>query len=149
MSTMNTMKTSHPTHASATAPRMPYGIEISRVLLAAFTLSVVHTCYAWFSGLQDDRFTVTTPVAWVFYAVGFASAFLARREARWAQWTMLAYLAVLLYVSVFYYPTTFVTKQQTTFGWFENDVYTGLLMIAFYLVVMRLRRVALVARPRD
>ncbi len=85
----------------------------------------------------------------MFYAVGFASAFLARRDARWAQWTMLAYLAVLLYVSVFFYPTTFVAKQQTTFGWFENDVYTGLLMIAFYLVVMRLRSIALVARPRD
>ena len=56
---------------------------------------------------------------------------------------------MLLYVSVFYYPTTFEPRQQTTFGWFENDVYTGLLMIAFYLVVMRLRRITLVPRPRD
>jgi surface polysaccharide O-acyltransferase-like enzyme len=146
--TTTTYATGHPTRTRA-GSRMSYGTEISRFLVAAFTLSVVHTCYAWFSGLQDDRFTINTPVAWVFYAVGFASAFLARRDARWAQWTMLAYLAVLLYVSVFFYPTTFVAKQQTTFGWFENDVYTGLLMIAFYLVVLRLRGIALVARPRD
>ena len=145
---MSFMTTNRPARTSSAAP-LSYGVEISRFLVAAFTLSVVHTCYAWSSGLQDDRFTVTTPVAWVFYAVGFASAFLARRDARWAQLTMLVYLAVLLYVSVFYYPTTFVAKQQTTFGWFENDVYTGLLMIAFYLVVMRLRSIALVARPRD
>jgi hypothetical protein len=145
---MSFMTTKDRARTSA-ASRMPYGTEISRFLLAAFTLSVVHTCYAWFSDLQDDRFTVTTPVAWVFYAVGFAAAVLARRDARWAQWVLAGYLAVLLYVSVFYYPTTFEPRQQTTFGWFENDVYTGLLMIAFYLVVMRLRSIALVPRPRD
>jgi uncharacterized membrane protein YbhN (UPF0104 family) len=49
------------------------------------------------------------------------------------------YLGLLLVVAVFYYPTTFVPRQQTTFGWFENDVYTGLLMVALYLGVGRLR----------
>ena len=45
---------------------------------------------------------------------------------------------------MFYYPTTFVERQQTTFGWFENDVYTALLVLAFYLLgVQRLRRVTL------
>ena len=145
---MSFMTRNHPLRTSA-EPRMSYGTEISRFLLAAFTLSVVHTCYAWLSNLQDDRFTVTTPVAWVFYAVGFAAAVLARRDARWVQWVLAGYLAVLLYVSVFYYPTTFEPRQQTTFGWFENDVYTGLLMIAFYLAVMRLRGIALVSRSRD
>ena len=33
---------------------------------------------------------------------------------------------VLLVVAVFWYPTTFVPRQQTVFGGFENDVYTGL-----------------------
>ncbi|MBV9830935.1 MAG: hypothetical protein JOZ82_05010 [Marmoricola sp.] len=86
---------------------------------------------------------MTTPVAWAFYAVGFASALLARRESRGAQLVLVGYLAVLLAVSVFFYPTTFVPRQQTVFGWFENDVYTGLLMIAFALAVLRLRRVLL------
>ena len=144
---MSSMTRNHPSTTS-TPSRITYSTEISRFLVAAFTLSVVHTCYAWLSGLQDDRFTVTTPVAWVFYAVGFAAAVLARREAPWAQWVLAGYLLVLLYVSVFYYPTTFEPRQQTTFGWFENDVYTGLLMIAAYLAVMRLRGIAVVSRPR-
>ena len=29
------------------------------------------------------------------------------------------------------------------FGWFENDVYVGLLVVATYLGVLRLRRVTL------
>ena len=43
-----------------------------------------------------------------------------------------------LAVAVFWYPTTFVPRQQTVFGWFENDVYTGLLMIAWTLGALRL-----------
>ena len=120
-----------------------YGSVIAAVLVAAFTLSVVHTAYGYVTGIGDPSFTVTTPVAWAFYAVGFASALLARRESRGAQLVLVGYLAVLLAVSVFFYPTTFVPRQQTVFGWFENDVYTGLLMIAFALAVLRLRRVLL------
>lgn len=43
-------------------------------------------------------------------------------------------------------PPTFVPSQQTAFGWFENDVYTGLLMIALYVVVHRLRGVGITER---
>lgn len=117
-----------------------YGASTSWVLVAAFVLSMTHTVYSWLAGIGDPRFTVTTPIAYVFYAVGLGAAALARKETRWAEITLAAYLAILLYVSVFYYPTTFVPRQQTVFGWFENDVYTGLLMIAFYLTVQRLRR---------
>ncbi|MFI7585481.1 hypothetical protein ACIB24_00225 [Spongisporangium articulatum] len=123
---------------SSSVIRSPFGVQISWVLTAAFTLSVVHTVYSYLVGIEDPRFTVTTPVAYVFYAVGFASAWLARRPEGWARWTLLGYLAVLLVVSVFFYPTTFRVDQQTTFGWFENDVYTGLLMIATYLAVLGL-----------
>jgi hypothetical protein len=137
MTTMTGMK---PTTSTR---RTTYGHQMSLVLVVAFALSATHTFYSWATGIQDPSFTVTTPVAWVFYAIGFAAAVICRREQRWAQWLVAAYLAVLLYVAVFYYPTTFVTKQQTTFGWFENDVYTGLLMIAFYLGIQRLRRVTL------
>ena len=132
---------------AVTSRTTSYGRQISFVLVAAFALSVTHTVYSRIAGIGDPRFTVDTPVAWVFYAVGFAAAFFARRSQRWAQWTLLAYLTVLLYVSVFYYPTTFVPRQQTTFGWFENDVYTGLLMIAFALAVYRVRGTTL--KPTD
>jgi hypothetical protein len=134
------MTTLRPTISGRTAS---YGRHMSHVLVAAFTLSAAHTVYAWVGGIEDPTFTVTTPLAWAFYALGFGMAVVARRAGRAAQLTVLAYLAVLLCVSVFYYPTTFGPRQQTTFGWFENDVYVGLLVTATYLGVQRLRRVTL------
>ena len=120
-----------------------YGRHMSGVLVAAFTLSVVHTIYAWVAGIEDPTFTVDTPLAWGFYAVAFGMAALARRNERWAQLTVLAYLATVLGIAFFYYPTVFGVEQQTVFGWFENDVYIGLLVTATYLGVLRLRRTTL------
>ena len=111
------------------------GRQVCWVLVAAFALSVTHTVYAWRQGLADPGFTVTTPTTYAFYALGFGAAALARRPDRGAQSTLLAYLAVVLGISVFYYPTTFTPRQQTTFAWFENDVYVGLLCVATYLTV--------------
>ena len=126
----------------------PYGTHMTTVLVVAFALSATHTLSSYVVGIGDPGFTVTTPAAWVFYAVGFASAALARRESRWAQVVLLAYLTILLLVAVFWYPTTFMPRQQTSFGWFENDVYTGLLMIAAYLGVQRLRGISLLPASR-
>jgi hypothetical protein len=123
-----------------------YGTVVSVVLIAAFSLSVVHTVYAWASGLEDPDFTVTTPLAWGFYTVAFAMALLARRDGPWVDWTVGAYLVVLLGIAILYYPVTFTAEQQTVFGWFENDVYVGLLLTAFVLQVLRLRGVCLVKR---
>ena len=120
-----------------------YGRQMSGVLVAAFTLSVVHTIYAWVEGIEDPTFTVDTPLAWGFYAVAFGMAALARRTDRWAQLAVLAYLATVLGIAFFYYPTVFGPAQQTVFGWFENDVYVGLLVTATYLGVQRLRRTTL------
>ena len=72
-------------------------------------------------------------------------AAVARRTERWAQLTVLAFLATVLVIALFYYPTTFGVEKQTVFGWFENDVYVGLLVTATYLGVLRMRRTALVA----
>ena len=118
-----------------------YGRQMSGVLVAAFTLSVVHTGYAWVEGIEDPTFTVDTPLAWGFYAVAFGIAALARRTQRWAQLTVLGYLGAVLGIAFFYYPTVFGPQQQTVFGWFENDVYVGLLVVATYLGALRLRRV--------
>ena len=136
--------TAHHHHTTTTTSRTAsYGRHMAGVLIAAFTLSAGHTVYASIEGIEDPTFTVTTPLAWAFYAVGFGSAVLARRNGRVAQVSVLAYLMALLGISVFYYPTTFGLPQQTAFGWFENDVYVGLLVTATYLGVQRLRRVAL------
>ena len=119
------------------------GRHMSWVLLAAFTLSAVHTVHSWMEGIDDPSFTVDSPLAWVFYAVAFTMAALSRRTARVAQLTVLAFLAVVLAVAVFVYPSMFGPEQQTVFGWFENDAYVGLLVVATYLGVQRLRGVEL------
>ena len=126
-----------------TARTSTYGRHMSGVLVAAFSLSVVHTIYAWVAGIEDPTFTVDTPLAWGFYAVAFGMAALARRTERWAQLAVLPYLATMLGIAFFYYPTVFGPVQQTVFGWFENDVYVGLLVTAAYLGVQRLQRVTL------
>ena len=133
------------TSTSVTTRTRRYGSVVSGLLLAAFTLSVVHTVYAWLADLADPDFTVTTPLAWGFYAVAFAISVLARRHGTAAVWTVAAFLFVVLGIAVFYYPTTFTAAQQTVFGWFENDVYVGLLVTAFVLQVLRIRNVTLVS----
>ena len=131
------------TSAHVTSRTRHYGSVVGGLMFAAFTLSVVHTVYAWLSDLADPEFSVTTPLAWGFYAVAFAMAYLAGRDGTAATWTVAAYLLLVLGIAVFYYPTTFTTEQQTVFGWFENDVYVGLLVTATYLAVQRLRRTTL------
>ncbi|GAA3221578.1 hypothetical protein [Actinocorallia longicatena] len=118
--------------------------QIFLVLASAFTLSVTHTVYAWASGLESPDFTVRSPLTWLFYGVAFAMTALSPDARRWARWTVQIFLAVMLLISVFVYPQTFEPHQQTVFGWFENDVYVGLLILAAYLSTLRLRQVDVV-----
>ena len=129
---------------TVSAPTRPYSEHISRVLLVAFLLSAAHTIYVTIAGIADPGFSATTPAAWAFYAVGFGLVAAARNERRAAQIVVLTVLTVLILVAVFAYPSVFTGKMQNTFGWLENDVYTGLLMIAGYLGVLRLRGTTLV-----
>lgn len=126
------------------AAEIRYRTAVPIVLLATFTLSVVHTIYAWRTGLEDPEFNVTSPLAYCFYGVAFAMTALSRKDSRVAQVAVTAYLVAVLGIAIFYYPTTFTLEQQTTFGWFENDVYVGLLVTSLILSVLRLRRTALV-----
>ena len=145
---MTTTSATRPLSAALSNRRTAtYGRHMSGVMLAAFTLSVVHTVYAAVEGLEDPTFTVTSPLAWGFYAVAFAVSVLARRAGRGAQATVLAFLAAVLAIGVFYYPTTFGVEKLTVFGWFENDVYLGLLMVAAYLGVQRWRGSSLTTAP--
>lgn len=120
-----------------------YGSLISWVLIGAFTISVAHTVHSDLWGVPDPDFELRDPTVWVFYALGFGSAALARRSRRGIQVGVLAYLVVLLAVAMLYYPDTFTEERQTTFGWVENDVYVGLLMTAAVLTVLRLADVVI------
>ncbi|HEY5981341.1 MAG TPA: hypothetical protein VIT41_17080 [Microlunatus sp.] len=137
--------TSTPMRTSADVAReTTYRGQIAAIMLAAFTLSVVHTIYAWLADIADPGFTVTSPLAWIFYLVAFTVTGLVLREERWTQLVVLGFLVLVLLIGVFYYPMMFQPHQQTVFGWFENDVYLGLLVLSFYLSIQRFRRVALV-----
>ncbi len=144
MTTTTPARSARGASLSRDARTATYGRHMSGVMLASFTLSVVHTVYAAVEGLEDPTFTVTSPLAWGFYAVAFAVSVLARRTGRGAQATVLTFLGAVIAIGVFYYPTTFGPEKQTVFGWFENDVYLGLLMVATYLGVQRWRGTSLV-----
>lgn len=139
MSTTTTSRTASPGRVPTPGRPDASGRHMSGVLVAAFSLSVVHTVHSWVLGIDDPSFTVDTPLTWAFYAVAFGMAALARRSQRWAQVTVLAFLTLVLAVAVLVYPTMFGPEQQTLFGWFENDAYVGLLVVATYLGVLRLR----------
>jgi peptidoglycan/LPS O-acetylase OafA/YrhL len=132
------------THPLRRRDEVRYRTAVPILLLATFTLSVGHTIYAQLSGLEDPEFNVSSPLAYCFYGVAFAMTALSRKDARSAQVAVTAYLVAVLGIAIFYYPTTFTLEQQTTFGWFENDVYVGLLVTSLTLSVLRLRRAALV-----
>lgn len=112
------------------------------MLVAAFTLSVTHTVYAEVVGLASPGFTVWMPTTWAFYAVGFTAAALARRPGRRVQQGLVAWLVLMVVVSMTVYPATFTPQQQTPFAWFENDTYVALLVLALYLGAQRLRGAA-------
>ena len=82
-----------------------------------------------------------------YFLVALAVTALVLREERWAQLVVLVFLVLVLLIGIFYYPTMFEPRQQTTFGWFENDVYLGLLTLALYLGIQRFRGVTLVPKP--
>jgi hypothetical protein len=63
------------------------------------------------------------------------------RSLTW--WIVSAAVLLLFLVGIFVYPAYFVPSEQTAFGWFENDVYIGLLILAEYLCIQRLRNVTL------
>jgi hypothetical protein len=143
MSTTSAAPTA-PVTGAVPARTTSYATLLPAVLVAAFTLSAVHTVHSDLTGIADPGWGIGDPVVWAFYAVAFGVAALSRSGHRAAQAAVLAYLAVLLGVSVFVYPSMFGPEQQTVFGWFENDVYVGLLMVATFLGVLRVRRVAVV-----
>jgi peptidoglycan/LPS O-acetylase OafA/YrhL len=128
-----------PSAARSAGRAVTYRSQAGITVLAAFALSAAYTIYLTVAGTADPGFDATAPAAWAFYAVGFGVAALARSARRPAAWTVAAALTVLLAVALFLYPSTFTAAQQTTFGWFENDVYTGLLMLGLCLTVQNLR----------
>lgn len=108
------------------------------MLAAAFALSFAYSTIVTFTG-SHEGYGLGDPALWVFYAVGFGLAALALVDRIWTWWVVAAAVLALIAVGIFYYPTIFPPSAQTTLAWFENDVYVGLLILAEYLCVQRLR----------
>jgi hypothetical protein len=138
-----TAPTTAPTTVSTRALR--YSRQTSAVLLTAFTGSAAYTVYTTLAGLPEAGFSATDPIAWAFYGVAFAVALAVRTDRLAVWWVLAVLLPLLLAVAVLVYPASFGPELQTPVGWLENDAYTGLLVLALYLVVQRLRRTALTA----
>jgi hypothetical protein len=128
---------------SANRVLRPYRAQVAGVLAAAFTLSLAYSVVVTFTG-SHEGYGLTDPALWVFYAVGYGLAALTLTDRTWAWWATAAGVLSLIAVGIFYYPTVFPPAAQTAFAWFENDVYVGLLILAEYLCVQRLRGVSLV-----
>lgn len=128
--------------------RRPYSIQVAGVLAAAFALSLAYTATVTVTG-SHEGYGLGDPTLWIFYAVGFGLAALALADRLWTWWVVAAAVLALIAVGIFYYPTIFPPSAQTTLAWFENDVYVGLLILAEYLCVQRLRNVDLTAENRE
>jgi hypothetical protein len=123
-----------------------YRVQVAGVLAAAFALSLLYSVIVTFTGSHEEYSLAEPSVLWAFYAVGFGLTALTLTDRMWAWWTVAAAVLALIAVGIFYYPSTFPPSAQTALGWFENDVYVGLLILAEYLCVQRLRGVDLVAQ---
>ena len=128
----------------ANRKRRPYSTQVSGVLAAAFVLSLTCSAIVTVTG-SHEGYGLGDPTLWIFYAVGFGLAALALTNRLWAWWIVTAAVFALIAVGIFYYPTVFPPSAQTTLAWFENDVYMGLLILAEYLCVQRLRNVDVTA----
>jgi hypothetical protein len=134
---MTTTTSRSPRTPSDIASTTRYSTQACGLLLAAFAGSAAYTVYTTVAGLPADGFSAKDPAAWAYYLIGFTAALYVRTDRR-AAWRVLAVLLpVLLAVSVFVYPSSFVPALQTPLGWLENDGYVALLAVALYLTVQR------------
>jgi hypothetical protein len=123
---------------------LSYRTQAAGALAAAFALSLAYSVTVTFTG-SHEGYSLGDPTLWVFYAVGFGLVALTLTGRIWAWRTVAVAVLILIAVGIFYYPTVFPPSAQTPLAWFENDVYMGLLILAEYLCVQRLRNVDLIA----
>ena len=104
------------------------------VLLIAFALSLIYelwraTAKAGVSRHDSMRIFLTQgAVLYGSAAIVIALLFL---EVGGAVWIGLLYSVLLIMVSIFYYnPTIMIERNPGLIDWFENLVYTGLLLVA-------------------
>src|SRR3954447_15469406 len=137
-------ESSHPTRTNtAVGTTRPYHTQASGVIAAALSISVAYTLFNSFAGTPHGASDARDPILWLYYGFAFGLVALVRRDARWSWGVVGAALLGMIGIGLFYYPTVFTPEVQRPLGWVENDLYMGLLILAEYLCVQRLRRIAL------
>jgi hypothetical protein len=130
-STTTTTSAGRPSAAGPSAPvARPSGRPVAAVLLAAYLLSIAYTIWSSVTGVAPAAFSVSSPGAWAAYAVGLGVTALALKNGRGPRVVVTAWLVLSIAVALLVYPQAFTPAHQTPFGFVENDLYTGLLLVA-------------------
>jgi hypothetical protein len=129
--TLSTPTTSTPTTSTPTsAVSRSSGRPVAVVLLAAYLLSIAYTIWSSITGVAPAAFSVSSPGAWAAYTVGLGVTALALKEGRVPRLVVSGWLVLSIAVALLVYPQAFTPEHQTAFGFVENDLYTGLLLVA-------------------
>ena len=118
-----------------------YSRQVAGILATATIISIAYTLYTVVA-FGDE--SLRDPAMYILYGGLCGLIALARGDRRWGWYVITFALAVVLALGVLVYPAMFVPARQNTLGWLENDLYMGLLLLAEYLCIQRLRGVAIV-----
>ena len=117
-----------------------YHIQVFWILLTAFILSLGYEVYRATvkAGVSSfDAFNLSTAI---FYLICFGMTFLLRINKLWFWWLILLFTLGLIAIGIFYYdPVILPARHPELIDWFESVTYLGLLFIATYLCLQRLR----------
>jgi hypothetical protein len=113
--------------------------QVAVVLAAAFALSACHLGFVTLTGLLPGRLADAGPLPWAITLAGFATAGLVLTDRTWAWRTAAALIVVFIGIGITRYEALLVPGLLTAVGWLQNDVHIGLLGLAGYLCLRRLR----------
>jgi hypothetical protein len=117
----------------------PGGRRVALVLAAAFTLSAGYLGFLTLTGLLPGGPADAGPAKWAIPLAGFATVGLVLTDRAWAWRTAAVLIVVFIGLGITLYGALLVPGLLTAVGWFQNDVYIGLLGLAEYLCLRHLR----------
>lgn len=122
-----------------------YHIQVFWILLTAFILSLGYEVYRATVKAEVSSFDVFTPTTAIFYLICFGMTMLVRINKLWFWWLILLFTLGLIAIGIFYYDPVILPARHPEFiDWFESVTYLGLLFIATYLCLQRLRESVLI-----
>lgn len=115
------------------------GVPVALVMGTALVLSGGYLGSLALAGLLPSGLAELGPVMWAAPLAGLGATALVLTDRIWAWWAASLLIPPLIGVGVSLYGLLLAPGLQTAIGWFQNDVYIGLLVLAEYLCVQHLR----------